>query len=127
MILRARQRGEVKEFQNIERQFFLHDLDIALDGLDRVIRKAGDVAAIGDDLRVLPGEQHFAILGDLVLPLVRAGQTIRIDVLKADEDAADTGARTFFDEVRQLVAQRVHLDDEAEHQLLHLAQMDQAI
>src|SRR5207248_2166616 len=70
---------------------------------------------------------HFAILGDLVLPLVRAGQTIRIDVLKADEDAANTGPGAFFDEVRQLVTKRVDLDDETGVELLDFAQPNHAI
>ena len=76
---------------------------------------------------LLPGEQHFAIFGDLVLPLLGAEEIVGIDILQPDENAANAGAGAFLDKIRQLVAQRVDLNDEADIELLHLPQVDQAI
>src|ERR1700722_16184744 len=103
MVLRARQRREAREFQNIERQFALDDLDVADDALLGVSRKAQYVAAISEAADLAPGEEHLAVIGDAVLLLLRADEARRIDVLEADEDASDTRARRLLDEVRDLV------------------------
>ena len=87
MIGGARQRGEEEELQEIDRQLFLDDLDVVSNGFDSVVRETGDVTGVGDDAGLLPGEQHLAILGDLVLPFLRAGQAVGIDILEPDEDA----------------------------------------
>src|SRR4029077_7039301 len=55
------------------------------------------------------------------------GEALRIDVLEPDEDALDAAARALLDEVRQLVAERIDLDDDAELEPFLLAQLDQAI
>jgi len=67
------------------------------------------------------------VFGDRVLPLLGAEQIGRVDVLKPDKHALDAGARALLDEVRQLVAERVDLDDEAVAELLRLAQIDEPI
>src|SRR5580693_2049164 len=78
-------------------------------------------------MRALPGEQHFAIFPDLVLPLLRAHQRRRIDVLKPDEDGVAARARGFLNEVRDLVAERIDLEQEPDPKTLILPQLDQAI
>ena len=48
VILRARQRRQIEELQQIDRQLALDDLDVALRSLRRVGREADDVAGVGD-------------------------------------------------------------------------------
>ena len=127
VVLGARQRREIEKFEQIDRQLLLDHLDIVGDQLLGVVRKAQDVAGISDDVGLLPGQQHLAVFGDLVLPLLGRHQVGRIDILKPDEDAADARALALLDEVRQLVAERVDLDDQREVNLLDLAQMDQPV
>ena len=115
MILRARQRRQVEELQQSTGSSCLITSMSCRIEFDGVVREAEDVAGIGDDAGLLPGEQHLAVFGDLVLPLLGAEQVVRIDVLQPDENPLNAGARAFLDEVRQLVAQRVDLDDEAEN------------
>ena len=43
----------------------------------------------------LPLEQHLAVLGDLVLPLLGGDQTVGIDVFQADEHAGNAARRDF--------------------------------
>jgi len=50
-----RERREEEELDQVERHLPLDDLDIAGDLLRRVVRKAEDVAGIGDHADVLPG------------------------------------------------------------------------
>ena len=50
-----------------------------------------------------------------------------IDVLQSDEDPGDAGPLRLLHEVRDLVAQRVDLDHQAERDAVLLAQLDQAI
>ena len=127
VVFGARQRRQAEELEDVERQLALDDLDVANDGFRRVGGKAEDIAGIGEAAHLLPGEQHLAIVADPVLLLLGADQAFRIDVLKADEDALDAGARRLLDEIRNLVAERIDLDDELELQFLHLAQMDQPV
>ena len=56
-----------------------------------------------------------------------AAEIVRVDVLQADEDARDAGALRLLDEVRDLVAERVDLDHQAERDPVLLAQLDQAV
>src|SRR3982074_3157145 len=51
----------------------------------------------------------------------------RIDVFQADKYAPYPRARTLFHEIRQLVTQRIDLDDKADFEFRLLAQIDQAI
>ena len=127
MVLRAGQRGQAEELDDVERQLALNDRDIAPDRLRRVRRKAQDVPGKRDDALRLPGQQHLAILGDLVLALLRRGEIVRIDVLQTDEHARDAGPLRLLHEVRNLVAQRVDLDHQAERDSVLLAQLDQAV
>src|SRR6516164_9679064 len=127
MILRARQRGEQEELQQIDRQFPLDDVDVAQNRFDCVVRKAKNVAGISDHACCLPGQQHLTIFGDLVLPLLGAEQVLRVDILKADEYAPYARPRAFFDEVRQAVAEGIDLDDETDVELVDLPQPDQPI
>src|ERR1700726_4351094 len=87
VILRAGQRRQAEEFENVERKLLLNDCNIAPDRLRRVCRKTEDIASKRDDALRLPGEQHLAVLGDLVLALFCSREIVRIDVLQSDEDA----------------------------------------
>ena len=93
----------------------------------RVVLEAEDVAGEGHDADPLPLEQHLAVLGDLVLPLLGGDQIRRVDVLKADEHAGDAGAPRLLDEVRDLVAERVDLDHEADIHAVLFAQLDDPV
>ena len=127
VILRARQRRQAEELQQIERQFALDDLDVAHDALGRVGGKAEDVAGIGEAADLLPFEQHFAIFGDAVLLFPRADEAVRIDVLEPQEHAPHAGGRRLRDEIRDAMDERVDLDDEDATQSLALAQFDQPV
>ncbi len=127
MILRARQRGEEEELQDIERQFALDDLDIAQNRFLAVAGKTEDVAGIGDGAVLAPFLQHLAIFGDLVLSLLGRDQIVGIDVLQTDEHATHAGLRRLLDEIGNLVAQRVDLDRKADLRKVAVAQLDQAI
>ena len=76
--------------------------------------KAEDIAGIGDGAVLAPFLQHLAIFGDLVLPFLGRDQVVGVDVLEPDEDAAHAGLCRLLDEIRNLVAERVDLDGEAE-------------
>ena len=89
--------------------------------------KAEDISRQRDDALRLPGEQHLAVLGDLVLALLRRGEIVRIDVLQSDEDARDAGPLRLLHEIRDLVAQRIDLDHQAERDAVLLPQLDQAV
>ena len=93
MVFRARQRREIEELQQIDRQLALDHVDIVHDRFERIVRESENVAGIGQDGRALPGQQHLAVFGDLVLPLLGAAQVVRVDVLEPDEHALDAGAR----------------------------------
>ena len=54
VVLRARQRREAEEFQDIDRQFLLDDLDVARDRFRRVGREAEDIAGISNDAMAPP-------------------------------------------------------------------------
>src|SRR2546423_9895056 len=97
------------------------------DRLSCVVREAGDVPAVGNDLRFCPGQKHLAVLGNFVLPFVGGGEVIGIDVFQPDENAAHPGPRTFLDKIRQLVAKRVDLDEEAELQFVDFFQMNDPV
>ena len=127
VVLGARQRRQHEEFERVERQLFLDDLEVVADRLRRVVREAEDVAGEGHDADPLPFEQHLAVLGDLVLPLLGGDQIRRVDVLQPDEHAGDAGAARFLDEVRDLVAQRVDLDHEADVHAVLFAQLDDPV
>src|ERR1700733_8280937 len=114
MILRARQRSEVKEFDNIERQFALENRNIPADRFHRVAWETKNVARKRHDAMVLPGQQHRAIFGDFVLPLLGGQQVIRIDILEPNKYPRYAGAFTFFDEVRDLVAECVYLNQQSQ-------------
>ena len=77
VVLRARQRRQEEELQDVDRQLLLDDLDVARDRLRRVGREAEDIAGLGHDLGLLPGLQHLAVFPDLVLPLLGAHQRFR--------------------------------------------------
>src|SRR5262249_47877825 len=52
---------------------------------------------------------------------------VGIDVFQSDEYPSHACARAFLDEIGKLVAERIHLDYEADIELLDLAQVDQAV
>ena len=127
VVLRTGQRCQEEELKDIDRQFSFDDLDVALDRFLGVVRKAENIAGIGDDTVPFPGLKHGPIVRDPVLPLLRAEQTIGIDVFEADKDARDACALRLLDEAWDLMAERIHLDDELDLDSLLLAQRDQAI
>ena len=126
VIFRTRQRRQEKEFQNIDRQFALDDLDIAFDRFLGIGRKTENVTGIGDGAGVAPFLQHFSILGNFVLPLLGGDQIFRVDVFKPDEDAAHAGGGSLLDEIRDLVAERIDLDGKSDIEPF-LAQQDHAV
>src|SRR5579864_672588 len=76
---------------------------------------------------MLPGEQHFAIFGDLVLLLAGAQEILGVDIFESDEDADHAGSLGFFDEMRQAMTHGVDLNDELDVELFPLAQLNDAI
>src|SRR6185312_13108833 len=116
-----------EKFQDIERQFALDDFNVAGDRFLRIGRETENIAGIGNCAVIAPLLQHFAILGDLVLPLLGCNEIVGIDVLKSDENTSHSGLRRFFDEVRNLVAERVDLDCKSKTRKLGLAQMNKAV
>ena len=127
MVLRAGQRGQTEELDHVERQLLLHDRDIASDRLRRVARKAHNVPGKRHHALRLPGQQHRAILGDLVLALLRRGEIVRVDILQTDEHPCDAGTLGLRHEVGNRVTARVDLNQQAKRDALLLAQRDQAI
>ena len=97
------------------------------DALGRIGGETQDVASIGDDVPLLPGQQHGAIFGDLVLPLLGVLEIGRVDVFEPDEDARHPCPRAFLDETGNAVAECIDLDDEVELQSLDLAHVDQPV
>src|SRR5262249_38718706 len=112
MVFRAGQRSEIEKFQEIDRKFLLDYFDVAQNGLDGVARESDDIAGIGDDAALLPGQKHLAVFGNVVLLLLGSHQVVRIDVLEPDEHPPDTGPAAFVDEIRQSMAERIDLNDE---------------
>ncbi len=127
MIFRARQRRQIEEFEDVDRQFLLDDLDVAGDRFRRIGRKTENVAGIGHDFLRPPRQKHLAIFPNLVLALLRSHQGFGVDVLKPEEDSRAAGARRFLDETGNAVTQRVDLQQEADVEFVALAQFDQAI
>src|SRR6266516_6572213 len=127
MILRTGQRRQAEKFDNIERKLPLYDRDITPDAIGCIRREAEDVARNGDDALRLPGEQHFAIFGDLVLALLRGGEIVRVDIFQSNEHPRDAGPLRLRDEVFDFVAKRVDLDHQAERNPVLLPEFDPAI
>src|SRR6185312_8186605 len=127
VVLRSRQRRQAEELQQVNRQLPLDDVDVPQNGIDCIVRKAKDIPGVGDDARSLPGQQHRPVFSDPVLALFGARQIIRIDVLEPDEDAPHAGLGAFLYEIRQLVAERIDLNNEADMEILYLPQMYEAI
>src|SRR6516165_54108 len=122
VVVGARQRREAEELQDVERQFLLDDRDVAPDRLGRVAGKSEDIASEREDAVRLPGKQHLAIFGDLVLPLLGGG---RIDVLEADEGPGYSRTLGLFDEIWDLVAKGVDLDHQRKGNAIAFPQLDQ--
>src|SRR5215472_4232860 len=121
------ERRQHEQLEHVERQFPLDDLDIAQDGLPRIAGKSDDVPRASDSSVLMPLLQHRAVFGDLVLALLGRKEIIGIDVLQADKDAANAGLRCLLDEVRDPVAQRVHLDRKADLQTFADPQSDHPV
>jgi hypothetical protein len=84
VVLRSRQRRQIVDLEDVDRQFSLDDVEIAEDRLRGVVRKSGDVAGVDHDAGLLPFQQHLAVFGDLVLLFLRRHQIGRVDVFKPD-------------------------------------------
>ncbi|SAL07553.1 hypothetical protein AWB78_08629 [Caballeronia calidae] len=127
MILGARKRGEHEEFENVDWQFTLDDLDVAQDRFFRVCRESDDIASVGNRAVGAPLLQHGAVFGDLVLALLGRDQILGIDILKPDEHATHTRARCLLDEVWNFVTERVDLDREAAVNAFLFPKFDDAV
>ena len=127
MVLRSGQRRQEEKFQYVDRQFALDDLDIAQDRFFGVGEEAEDIAGISDGAVVAPHLQHLTVFGDLVLPLLGGDQVVRVDVLQPDEGAPHAGLGRFLDEARNLVAERIDLDGEADIHAVAVPHLDQAV
>ena len=127
MVLGARHRRENKELQNVDRQFALDEGDVAADRSRRVGREAQDVAGDGDHPRLLPGQQHAAVFGDLVLLLVGRGEVVRVDAFEAEKDVAAARRHRLADEARHPVDHHIGLDDKGDGQPFFFAEFDQAV
>jgi hypothetical protein len=91
-----------------------------------VHREAHDEPGVGHDAVVAPVLEHLTVLGNAVLLLLGGGQVVRVDAFQADEGVGAAGPLGLLDELGDLVAQRVHLDQESQVQTL-FAQFDQAV
>src|SRR3954470_23073047 len=78
MVLRARQRREREKLEQINGQFLLNDLYVALYRLRRVVGESHNVTATGQHSSLLPGEQHRPVLGDLILLFLGADERVRV-------------------------------------------------
>src|SRR5688572_16948962 len=127
VIFRSGKRGQIKELEQIDRQFTLDDIDVMHDRLASIAGESEDVTAVGHDPGLFPCEQHLSIIRDLVLAFLSSEQIVRVDILQTDIRALYAGSLTLWDEVLDLVAEGVDLDDEADVQLLDLAKLDQTV
>ena len=127
VVLAARQRRQVGEIDQVDRQLALHHLDVAQDRFPRVVREADDVAGGDDDRVLLPGEEHLAVFEQPVLRLLHRREIVGVDVLHADEDVVDAGLHALLDEARDAVAERVDLHLQINADALLLAQLDQPV
>lgn len=59
------------------------------------------------------GVKQSAVADKLQVVFRTTNQTVGVDVLEPDEDASDARSRALLDKVRDAMAQRVYLDDEA--------------
>src|SRR5215831_18610551 len=127
MVLRPGQRRQAEELNDVERQLVLNDGNVTPDGFRRVRRKAEYVARQRDNPLILPRQQHRAVFGDLVLPLLGGGEVVGVDVLETDEDAGHPSPLRFGDEVWDLMTQRIDLNHQTERDPLLFAQPDKAV
>src|SRR6516225_2140389 len=127
VVLRAGQGSKKKQFQNIERQLALDDLDIAQNRGPGITGEADDVAGAGDGAVAAPLLQHLPVVGNLVLALLRRNEVVRIDVLQPDEDTTHAGGGRLLDEIRDLVAKRIDLNGKADVRAVAGAQLDQPV
>ena len=89
--------------------------------------KPDDVAGTGDGTVLAPFLQHLPVVSDLVLALLGRDEIVRVDVLQSNEHSADACLRCLLDEIRDLVAQRVDLNGEANLRAIARAQLDQTV
>ena len=126
VVLRAGQRRQHEQLEDVERQLLLDDLHVAQDRFARVAGEAQDVARPGRGAAGVPGLQHLAVFGDLVLALLGGQQIVGVDVLQPDEHAIDAGPARLVDEVRDAMALGVDLDDQGDVDALVLLELDHA-
>ena len=127
VVLGAGQRRQHEQLEDVERQLLLDDLHVAQDRLARVAGESQDVARPGRGPAGVPGLQHLAVFGDLVLALLGGQQVVGIDVLQPDEHAVDAGPARLVDEVRDAMALGVDLDDQGHLDALVLLELDQPV
>src|SRR3954452_11727148 len=112
MILGSRQRRQMEQLQNIERQLVLDDLDVAQHRVLRIARKAYNITGASYGTMLTPFLQHGSVFSDLVLAFLTGKQVIGINVFQPDKDAAHPRGGRLFDKVWNPMAQRVDLDRE---------------
>ena len=95
VVLRAGQRRQTEEFEKVDRQLILYGSRYRADRLRRVRWKAQNIPRDRQDTLLLPGEQHLAIFGDLVLALLGAARLSGLMFSKPDETLV-TPARFAF-------------------------------
>ena len=127
VVFGAGQRREDEPLDDVERQFALDDLDVPPDRFRRIGGEPENVSRIGENALRLPGQQHLAVFGNLVLRLFRRLQVLRIDVLETDEHPRYAGTFALLDEVRNPVAERVHLNHQTDRNAVDFAQFDEAV
>ena len=74
-----------------------------------------------------PFLQHLPVVSDLVLAFLSRDEIVRVDVLQSNEHPADACLRCLLNKIRDLVAQRVDLDGEANLRAIASTQLDQAV
>src|SRR5260221_439868 len=108
-------------------EFSLYDRDIAPDAVGCIRREAQDVARKRDDALRLPGEQHLAIFGDLVLAFLRRGEIVRVNIFQSNEYPRDTGSLRLRDEVCDFVAEDVDLGHQTDRNPALLPKLREAV
>src|SRR5262245_7389767 len=121
VVFRAGEGRQEKQFQNIDMQLALDDLNVTKNRFLGVGGKAYNIARMGDGAVIAPLLQQLPVFGDLILPFLGSDQIVGIDVLQPDKDMARSRLRGLLDEIRNLVTERVDLDREDEIRILDLA------
>src|SRR6266571_3773562 len=103
------------------------EVEVAPDGIHRVVGKPDDVADVRGNIGVPVGFDQLRVLADVVLLFARCGEITRVDTFHADEDVDATCLPRLADEVLDLPGENVYLHHEFHGDLLFFAQADQSV